>query len=96
MRLQVATPIRRLHYSGLGTTFCYILDEWDKCVEDIDGEDLSVSDRAKMCISRETLEGLRFTGKFCQLLRRMYAFSESICRTHEVLAISARSQVFPQ
>ena len=51
--------------SSLQDNFLSYLDEWDKCVEEIDDEDLSVSDRARMCISRETLEGLRFTGKFC-------------------------------
>jgi len=36
------------------------LDEWEASV---DGQkDLSDADKQKLCISRETLEGLRFTG----------------------------------
>ena len=54
------------------------LDEWEESVKAIQDEDLSasdrkrmcistetlsVSDKKRMCISTETLEGLRFTGE---------------------------------
>ena len=45
----------------LESDFIAYLDEWEEAANQRD--DLSVKDQQKLCISRETLEGLRFTGK---------------------------------
>ncbi len=39
--------------------FIQYLDEWEKSVSS--RADLEAADKQKLCISRETIEGLRFT-----------------------------------
>ena len=45
----------------LETDFIEYLNEWEKSAST--RTDLDDSDKQKLCISRETIEGFRFTGK---------------------------------
>lgn len=50
----------------LQDSFMTWLDEWDRSVESRD--DLSLSEKDRRCLSRETLDGLRFTGSYAGAL----------------------------
>ena len=47
-------------FQWLETEFIAYLDEWEGSANG--REELTAAERQKLCISRETLEGLRFTG----------------------------------
>ena len=57
------------------------LDEWESCVES--REDLSLSEKDRLCLSRETLDGLRFTGTI--FLYRYWIYIFSVCVHSEVI-----------
>ena len=50
------------NFSGLQKDFLDYLDGWEKEVSERQG--VSKPEKKRMCLSRETLEGLRITGKF--------------------------------
>lgn len=90
----IANPIL---LQWLENDFLSYLKEWD---ESVSAKDLSASDMARMCISRETLEGLRFTGEhmhacYNDLLGIAFHFNSKIFSgTHKISTLSARCPVF--
>ena len=52
--------------------FLEYLSEWESAVDDRDG--LSPSEKNRLLLSRETIEGLRITGKILRLLKAIAVY----------------------
>ena len=67
-------------FQWLETEFIAYLDEWEASANG--REELTAAERQKLCISRETLEGLRFTGihNYNYIIYGLYSHSFALHR----------------